>query len=147
MPIIKRAQVVPYAPHLMFDLVNDVLSYPDFVPWCTASHITRSDSHLVEASLTFAKAGVQRTFTTINRLQPNKMIEIKLRDGPFSHLEGFWSFRPRGSGCLVVLDLNFEFNNRLNQTLFGPFFNQIASLLVDTFCARADALYADRGGE
>jgi ribosome-associated toxin RatA of RatAB toxin-antitoxin module len=141
MPLIKRAKQVPYGQAEMYALVNDIATYPKFVPWCTSSEIIRSEPDLIEARLTFSKGGLERSFTTLNRLQPDKMIEIKLVDGPFDHLEGFWRFEPRGTGCMVILDLNFEFNNRVTQLVFGGFFNQIASMLVDTFCERADDLH------
>ena len=143
MPLIKRAKKVSHEQSKMYDLVNDVARYQEFVPWCAGSELIREEPDLLEATLTFSKGGLERSFTTINRLQPNKMIEIRLVDGPFEHLEGFWRFEPRGKGAMVILDLNFEFNNKVTQLVFGGFFNQIASMLVDTFCDRADQLYGE----
>jgi ribosome-associated toxin RatA of RatAB toxin-antitoxin module len=141
MPLIKRAKQVPHGQAEMYALVNNVAQYPEFVPWCSKSEVIRSEADLIEAKLTFSKGGLERSFTTINRLQPHKMIEIRLVDGPFEYLEGFWRFESRSAGCLVILDLNFEFNNKVTQLVFGGFFNQIASLLVDTFCERANDLH------
>lgn len=144
MPLIKRAKQVPYGQAEMYALVNDVASYSDFVPWCSVSEVTREEQDLLEAKLTFSKGGLERSFTTCNRLQPNKMIEMRLIDGPFEHLEGFWRFEPRPDGSMVILDLSFEFNNKVTQLVFGGFFNQIASMLVDTFCDRADDLHEEQ---
>jgi ribosome-associated toxin RatA of RatAB toxin-antitoxin module len=144
MPLIKRAKNVPYNHQEMYALVNDVSRYQEFVPWCSSSEIIREDSDLLEAKLTFSKGGLERSFTTLNRLQPKKMIEIRLVDGPFEYLEGFWRFEPRQNGSLIILDLNFEFNHKMTQLVFGGFFNQIASMLVDTFCERADHLHEVR---
>ena len=143
MPAIKRAKHVRHLPSTMYELVNDVTKYKDFVPWCTKSEILRESDTEVEATLTFSKGGLERSFSTVNSLKPGKMIKINLLDGPFEHLGGFWQFEQRGAGCLVILDLDFEFNNAVTRLMFGPFFNQLASLLVDTFCKRADALYGD----
>ena len=134
MPLIKRAKNVPYGHSEMYALVNDVARYQEFVPWCSGSEIIREEVDLLEARLTFSKGGLERSFTTVNRLQTDKMIEIRLVDGPFEYLEGFWRFEARSSGSLIILDLNFEFNNKMTQLIFGGFFNQIASMLVDTFC-------------
>lgn len=142
MPLIKRAKQVPYAQAEMYALVNDVEKYSQFVPWCKSSELIRCDSNLIEARLTFAKGGLERSFTTQNRLQPTKLIEIRLIDGPFDKLEGFWRFESQSnSSCMVILDLEFEFNNKMTQLVFGGFFNQLASMLVDTFCDRADDLH------
>lgn len=143
MPDIKRAKLVTYQPEQMYGLVNDVRSYHEFVPWCSKSHVIREEEDLVEASLTFARGGVEKSFTTMNRLHPHSMIEIKLVDGPFEHLEGFWRFEPRQRGALVILDLNFAFNHRLTGLVFGPIFQQVASMLVGVFCDRADSVYGE----
>jgi ribosome-associated toxin RatA of RatAB toxin-antitoxin module len=91
--------------------------------------------------LTLAGGGFQKTFTTCNRLQINKMIEIRLVDGPFHRLEGFWKFDQQGTGCQVTLDLSFEFTNKLLALAFGPVFHQVASSLVEAFSKRADQVY------
>lgn len=143
MPLIKRAKQVPYSCSEMYQLVNDVASYPAFVPWCSGSEVLHASADQIQASLTFAKGGLERSFTTVNTLTADKRIEIRLVDGPFEHLQGFWHFEARGGGCLVVLDLDFEFNHKLTQMMFGSLFNHVASLLVDTFCERAHDLYED----
>jgi ribosome-associated toxin RatA of RatAB toxin-antitoxin module len=144
MPLIKRAKQVSHERSKMYQLVNDVASYPDFVPWCTNSRVIREEPGLIEAALTFSKGGLERSFTTVNRLQADSVIEIHLVDGPFEHLDGFWRFEPRAGGCMVILDLSFEFNNKVTQLVFGGLFNQIASMLVETFCERADHLYEEK---
>ena len=144
MPIIKRAKQVQHKPEKMYQLVNDIASYQDFVPWCSRSELVSEKDNLIEASLTFSKGGLEKSFTTLNRLSPQKRIGIQLVNGPFEHLEGYWQFESRGQGSLVILDLDFEFNNKMTQVMFGPFFNQISSRLVDTFCARADKIYGTR---
>jgi ribosome-associated toxin RatA of RatAB toxin-antitoxin module len=145
MPTIKRSALVPYRPEEMFSLVDDVKSYPQFLPWCkNASELSRNDDE-VRASLDLARGGFEKSFVTCNRLQKNKMIEIRLIEGPFRHLDGFWHFETLGdSGCKVSLDLDFEFSNKLVGMAFGPLFNQIANTLVDSFCKRAVDVYGSR---
>ena len=85
---------------------------------------------------------MDKTFTTLNRMQKNKMIEMKLIDGPFKHLQGFWRFDAlEENGCKIALDLEFEFSNRVMSLAFGPIFSQIADSMVDAFCKRAVAVY------
>ena len=127
----------------MYRLVDDIEAYPQFLPWCTASRVLYRDADEVRATIEFARAGIRKSFTTQNRLQKDKMIEIRLVEGPFHHLHGFWRFDPlRVDACKVSLDLDFEFSGQLVSRVIGPVFNQIANTLVDSFCKRAASLDA-----
>jgi ribosome-associated toxin RatA of RatAB toxin-antitoxin module len=142
MPVIKREAVVPHSAAQMFELVNRIEDYPHFVPWCKSVDILSRTDEEVRASLNFAQGALHKAFTTCNRLQENKMIEIRLLDGPFHNLEGFWRFETLESGCRVNLDLEFEFSNKLIGMMFGPVFNTAANTLVDVFCQRAKQVYS-----
>jgi len=142
MPLIHRTAIVPYTAKQMYDLVNDVKSYPDFLHWCTKAEILMLDEDEIQATLTLSKGGMQKEFTTHNRMQKNKMIEIRLVNGPFQLLEGFWRFESLSeSSSEVSLDLEFEFINRLVGFAFEPVFHPIANNLVDAFCERAKDVY------
>lgn len=142
MPVVKRSVVVPYRQHQMFELVNDVDSYPEFVPACVDSHVTPVDENEVEATLKFARGGIHKSFTTRNRLTPYERIDIELINGPFHHLEGFWYFDAVDENqCKIELDLEFEFAGRWLSMAFGPVFHQVANKLVDVFCKRAEVVY------
>jgi ribosome-associated toxin RatA of RatAB toxin-antitoxin module len=145
MPTINRSALVAYNPAEMFSLVDDVGAYPQFLPWCKNAKVLSRDDDEVRASLELVRGGFEKSFTTHNRLQKNKMIEIRLVKGPFRHLDGFWRFEPIGeNACKVSLDLDFEFANKLVGMAFGPLFNQIANTLVDSFCKRAIDVYGKR---
>ena len=140
---INRTALVPYPATKMFDLVNDIESYPQFLPWCrSARRRPLSDDH-VEATIELAKGRVHKAFTTRNRITPPESIEIFLIEGPFRHLQGIWRFREfDGLGCKVSLDLEFDFASRTLAALVGPVFSHFANTLVESFCKRADQLYA-----
>ena len=139
---IKRNAVVPYTPSQMFALVDRIEDYSLFLPWCKASEIHERTDDEVKATLTLAKGGIEKSFTTHNRAQKNKMIEVRLVEGPFKHLEGFWLFEPVGENlCKIILDLEFEFTNNLISFAIGPIFQQIANTLVEAFCERAKEVY------
>jgi ribosome-associated toxin RatA of RatAB toxin-antitoxin module len=88
MRTIHRSASVPYTPAQMFDLVNDIGSYPRFLPWCKAARVLQRDTRQIRAMLTVAKRGVEKSFTTLNLLQPPQRIEIRLVEGPFRRLDG-----------------------------------------------------------
>lgn len=129
----------------MFSLVDDIESYPKFLPWCSASRVHFRNDDEVRATIEFSRTGIRKSFTTHNRLQKNKMIEIRLVEGPFHHLQGFWRFDALGEdACKVSLDLDFEFSGQLVNKAIGPLFHQIANTLVDSFCRQAAQIHDGR---
>lgn len=144
MPNVNHTETVPYTCEQMYALVNDVKLYPQFIPWCVESTVHQENEDEVKATLVISGAGLQKSFTTHNLLQKNKMIEIRLVDGPFKHLEGFWRFdEVVPTSCQVAFDLEFEFAGLLGFAL-GPVFHHMASTLMDAFRKRAEEVYGKR---
>ncbi len=142
MTVVRRSALVPYEAPAMFKLVNDVRRYPEFVPWCTRAEVLEEGEDELKARLHFEKGALRTSFTTLNRLQPGKMIEMRLVDGPFKHLQGYWRFEPLERGASrVSLDLEFEIANPVLRMTLGPLFTQITNALVDAFVKRAREVY------
>lgn len=143
MPTVHQNTIVPYTPSQMYQLVDEVERYAEFLPWCKESTLLSRTDDEVRASLTLSGGGFQKSFSTCNRLQKDKMIEIRLLDGPFHHLEGFWQFEEAkdNAGCQIILNLEFEFSNKLIGLAFGPVFHQVATTLVGAFHKRAEQIY------
>jgi len=145
MTTVARSALVSHSAEDMFRLVDDVAAYEQFLPWVKRSRELYRDADTVRAELLFSKGGFEKSFTTQNRIQYGKMIDIRLVEGPFRHLDGYWRFQPLSeSACKVSLDLEFEFSNRLLAMAFGRVFTQVAGTLVDSFVRRADALYGGK---
>jgi len=149
MTTIKRSALVMHAPEKMYELVNDVASYPQFLPWCSDARVLQSSPEQMLASIELHKGALRKSFTTRNSLSPGEAIELQLVDGPFRRLHGLWCFVPlggdqagRAQGCKVALDIEFEFDSALLDRLVGPMFTQICGGLVDAFVARAGQVYA-----
>lgn len=142
MPEIRRSALMPYPVQFMYDIVNDVDSYPEFLPWCGGVKIHQLDNSSMEASILMRGAGLNHWFKTRNSMVPGKSIEIKLVEGPFRKLDGRWSFTPIDSeGCKIELRLQFEMKQGLASTLIAPAFARIANTMVDSFCDRARDQY------
>lgn len=139
---IHKNALVQYSPAQMFRLVDDIVAYPEFLPWCRdASEIHRQPGS-VEARLDIAYSGFHKSFTTRNQLTENQRIEMELVEGPFKYLKGTWRFDALGeAGCKVSLDMDFEFSSKLVGMTFGSLFSKIASSLVDAFTQRAKQVY------
>jgi len=145
MTSISKSALVAYSPAQMFALVDGVEVYPEFLPWCSSTRVLSRTPDELQATIELSTGGIRKAFTTCNRNQKNKMIEIRLVEGPFKQLEGFWRFDALGEdGCKISFDLQFEFASRMLDMVVGPVFSQIADSLVDSFHKRAVAVYGKR---
>lgn len=139
---VSRSALVPYSADQMYALVDDVAAYPSFLRWCSGATVHSRDDEYVEASLELQRGGVSKTFTTRNSLDPGKAIRIALIGGPFRYLSGGWRFEQLGQdGSKVSLQLEFEFESRMTDMLFGRYFEDICNSLVDSFTQRASSIY------
>ncbi|MHB8414445.1 MAG: type II toxin-antitoxin system RatA family toxin [Acidiferrobacteraceae bacterium] len=146
MTVIRRSALVPYSAHEMFLLVSDIERYPEFLPWCGGAHVLSREHETVIASIDIAYKGLARCFTTSNRLYANERMEMHLVEGPFSKLDGDWTFLALDdASSKISLDLEFEFSNRLLGMAMGPVFGAIANSMVDGFRSRAKQVYGDGG--
>ncbi|AGA34796.1 Putative oligoketide cyclase/dehydratase or lipid transport protein YfjG [Thioalkalivibrio nitratireducens DSM 14787] len=143
---IQRSAVVPYSPEQMFALVNDIDAYPEFLPHCRSARVLETGEAEVKARIELAKGALHKSFTTRNRLDPPHRIRMQLVDGPFRRLQGGWQFNEHDGGTRIVLDLEFEFSNRLMAMALGPVFNQLANSLVDAFVRRARVVHGTDDG-
>ncbi|WP_113907443.1 type II toxin-antitoxin system RatA family toxin [Aliidiomarina celeris] len=142
MPKVERSALVPYSDQQMFDLVNDVASYPEFVPGCAAARIIHQSADEIVAELAISKAGMRHTFATKNQLQAPHAIQMELAQGPFKSLSGGWEFKPLAeNACKVTLKLDFEFSSKLLHFAFSKVFNEVTSRMVDSFAQRARQVY------
>lgn len=143
MPQISRTALVPYSAEQMYQLVNDVKSYPAFLPGCTGSRVLESGPTQMTAAVDVSKAGISKTFTTRNTLTNNQSILMHLVDGPFKSLMGGWKFTPLSQeACKIEFHLDFEFTNKLIELAFGRIFKELAANMVQAFTVRAKEVYS-----
>ena len=144
MPVtrIAKTALLPYAAEQLFDLVNDIEAYPQYMDGCVGARILLAGPELVEARLELSRAGITQAFATRNRLLRPQAIEMELLEGPFRMLAGRWQFdalAPEASK--VSLDLRFELDSKLASLAAGKLFEGVAVNLVDSLCRRAHRLY------
>lgn len=139
---VSRSALVPYSASDMYRLVEDVESYPDFLPWCSDVEVHFREGNVVEATLELHRGKLSRRFRTRNVMRPESAMDLSLVGGPFTHLEGGWLFTQLGeAGSKVALDLDFEFDSRTLDLLIGAFFEDTCNSLVDAFTLRAEQIY------
>lgn len=129
----------------MFSLVDDVESYPEFLPWCNDAEVHNRTGDSIEATLELHKGSVSNHFTTLNTRHEFEAIDIALVGGPFRHLKGGWRFKDLGdAGCKVSLELDFQFSSMMVDLMFGHFFEDTCNSLVDAFTRRAVEVFGRR---
>jgi ribosome-associated toxin RatA of RatAB toxin-antitoxin module len=142
---VNRSALVTYSAAQMYDLVNNVAAYPEFLPGCVGSKVIELKNNVMTASVEVAKAGVKKTFTTTNTLITNQRIEMKLLDGPFKKLQGGWQFVALDEqACKISLVLDFEFSNKLAEMAFGKVFKDLVNNMVKAFTERAKVVYGQQ---
>lgn len=142
--VVQKSALVKFSAQQMFDLVDDIESYPKFLPWCSGSRVLKREADIVDGQIEIAKAGFHKSFTTRNRLDQGGKIYMSLLEGPFKSLEGVWNFLPlREDASKISLDLEFEIASAFASLAFGPVFNQICNTMVTSFTQRAKVVYGD----
>jgi ribosome-associated toxin RatA of RatAB toxin-antitoxin module len=143
MTVVHKSALVRFSAQAMFDLVDNIELYPEFLPWCSGTRIISRTPDVVEAEVMISKGGFKKSFTTRNLNDHGGRIMITLIDGPFSFLEGGWDFMPlREDASKISLNLEFEMSGKLASLAFGAVFNQICNTMVSSFTERAKQVYA-----
>jgi len=138
---VGKTVLVPFAAAAMFELVDDVESYPQFLPWCTGARVLESAANRKTARLDIDYHRIRFHCTTENTNHPAESIAIALKDGPFRRLHGEWRFVALGpSACRVDFELTWDFATSLLERAFGPVFGHIANTFIDAFVRRAEAV-------
>lgn len=138
MTVIQRTALLPYPAERLFELVNDIESYPDYMEGCVGAQVLHRDAELVEARLELARGGIAQSFATRNRSLAPHTIELELLEGPFEKFSGRWHFQTLGSlACKVSLDLEFTLNNSLLGAAAARLFASVTTNLVDALSRRA----------
>ncbi|MCS5586681.1 MAG: type II toxin-antitoxin system RatA family toxin [Gammaproteobacteria bacterium] len=139
---ISKSAIVPYSCEQMYQLVNQVDNYPEFLNWCSSASILNQTDDEITASVSIKKSALNQTFTTVNTLTSNQRIDMKLKDGPFNRLSGAWIFTTlRDNACKVELELEFSFSSKIVDMAISPIFTSIANSQLDAFISRAKAVY------
>jgi ribosome-associated toxin RatA of RatAB toxin-antitoxin module len=140
---VKRSALVAATPQRMFELINDVEAYPQFVPGCAGARVISRSEDEVVAALDIRKGLLRTSFTTRNTLRDGHSVHMALVEGPFRALTGLWTLSPISAptgeplGCRVELDVSFELSAALPASWLGPLFEQTVGGLVDAFVARS----------
>jgi ribosome-associated toxin RatA of RatAB toxin-antitoxin module len=142
MALVEKSVLIERTPAQMFGLVDRVEDYPQFLPWCGGTELHERTATRTAATLRISYHGIKSQFSTENIKEEPHLMEIRLTDGPFAHMDGRWRFTPLGeTACKVEFRLHYEFSSHLLEKVLGPVFNHIADTFVESFVKRAQKVY------
>jgi len=143
---VQRSARVPYTAEQMFDLVNDVERYPEFLHWCKGAKVNARQGDTLEATLEIGVLGFQQSFRTRNTVQRPERIGIDLVSGPFRRLRGEWRFAPAsGGGTDISLSLLFEVTVSPFGVVFTKVFEELVRSQMTAFIDHAADVYGKGG--
>jgi coenzyme Q-binding protein COQ10 len=149
MAVLEQTEISQFSPQQIFDLVADVESYPEFLPWCGAARIKEKVSEkefLAELVIVF-KALRERYTSRVTLTPPESEhaachVSAVMIEGPFHHLTNEWQLSPtEDGGTRIDLTLEFQFKNALLQKLIGGLFERASEKMISAFRTRARELY------
>jgi ribosome-associated toxin RatA of RatAB toxin-antitoxin module len=143
---VARSAILEHSAEQVYHLVEDIESYPGFLPWCLAARVHLRDAGSTRATLTVGMPGLRQSFTTLNENRPGQSIEMRLVEGPFKSFSATWRFTPLSPhACRIDFSLRYEFASRALARLLEPLFDSIANSMVDAFTRRAAEVYRRAG--
>ncbi|BBP00450.1 type II toxin-antitoxin system RatA family toxin [Sulfuriferula nivalis] len=142
MALVNKSVLVGHSAQQMFDLVDQVEHYPEFLPWCGGSEIKSREGDEMVAAIHIDYMHIKQSFSTRNINTPPNLIQMQLLDGPFKQLDGEWRFKVLNEeACKIEFVLHYEFSSKLLDTVLGPVFSYIANSFVEAFIQRAEKVY------
>ena len=140
---ISRSAIVEHSAVELFALVEDIESYPRFLPWCRDARVRERTTERTVATLSVGLKGMRYEFSTENRNRPPEAIDMRLLEGPFRHFEAHWRFHALGAhAARIEFLMAYQLAGGLAAKALAPLFDSIADTMVDAFKRRADQVHA-----
>jgi coenzyme Q-binding protein COQ10 len=142
MPRHSEKRNLPYSPEQLFDLVADVRSYQEFLPWVAAVRIRSDSETLMLADLVVGFGSLKETFTSrVSKHRPRR-ITVEYVEGPLKYLKNDWEFTPDGRGGTEIgFCVDFAFRSRVFEAIAGQMFDRALRRMIAAFEERAHELY------
>ena len=149
MPTHNEKKKLSYTAQQMYNLVADVASYPEFLPWCAAARVKsvlpKDNTQVISADLVISFKVFRERFESRVVLNNDELfIDTEYVDGPFKHMVSTWKFEDLQDGCTITFFVDFEFKNMILQSIIGLVFNEAMQQIVRAFESRADVLYSTK---
>ena len=141
MPHFADKKLMPYTQQQLFDMIADVASYPEFLPWCMDARVYNVKEGQFDADLIIGFKAFKERFTSRVTVKSPSSVEVDYIKGPMRELHNHWWLTEAEGGTLVDFDVKFEFKSKLLGKLIGPVFGEATERMIGAFETRAKALY------
>lgn len=144
----RRQHRVPFTAQQMYDLVLEIESYPEYLPFCEGlSVISRVPTGEGETIIADMKIGYKQ-FTETYRSEiittPSQhRIDVACAEGPLKTLENIWIFTDieGQAACNIDLCLGYVFRNPLMQLAMNSVLDKASNKFLKAFEERAFSTY------
>jgi len=130
----------------LVDLVLDIESYPNFIPYCLDAKIYEKKEEknliLIIADLEIGKGPFKATYKSDVRFNKDTdTIQVTNIEGPLKHLDNKWVFLEKGSFTEISFDIDFEIENKFLNIVMSKSFQYGLDRIADSFQKRANDLF------
>jgi ribosome-associated toxin RatA of RatAB toxin-antitoxin module len=141
MQSIHKSVLIGHSAQTMFDLIDGVENYPQFLPWCGGVIVHEHTDTITDATIQIRYFGLKTQFRTRNQNRRPTHIDMHFVEGPFRSLTGTWNITPlNAQACKIEFYLDYEFSSTTLERLIGPVFDKITTTFVDAFVKQADCI-------
>ncbi len=139
---IHRSAMLPYPAESMFDLVNDIKAYPEFMDGCVGAQILQEEGNTIDARLYLKKGFFKQQIRTRNINTYGRAIDLELLEGPLTDFKGRWEFvTVSPESCKVSLTISFSIKASVANIGLSKLLGIVSNSLVDAIADRAKKLY------
>lgn len=147
MPAFQEARILPYPADLMYHVVADVESYPQFLPMCRSLIVSgrarTEDGETFLADMEVGVRGMREHYVSRVELNPSqRRIHVTQHSGPLRRLETLWCFTPDPRGCQIKFSISFAFKSVLMNAAVSHVFPHVVRQMSQAFANRAKILEA-----
>ncbi len=134
----SEQRIIACSPERFFDIVADVESYPDFLPFWRDAKVYRRAGHVYYTRQEIGIGPVRESFRSKTVLQPPSQIDIVSSEQIFREFAIHWEFRPAvDGGCQVRFELSIEARAGLLRKIMNAMLTDVARGMVSAFERRA----------
>ena len=138
-----REEIIYHPAKKLFDIVIDIESYPEYIPWCTKMVVNeRKNNEILADMYVQYKFILAKKFGSHVKFNKDKLkIETKYIEGPLKDLTTNWKFEEINSNkSKIIFNVNFEFKNFIHQKVAETFYPLIENKMIQSFKNRANSI-------
>ena len=126
----------------LLNVVADVKSYSDFIPFCSdvdiyERSVTREQEHFSACLLINFKFTIEKFETKVVVDRKLNTISISGNSKPFKSLNADWKFIEKDNFCKVIFSLEVSFTSFIKEKLVSLSFEKVALNIIEAFESKA----------